>query len=237
MNRLIRSTGEMAVRVRDFSHAHPSADASFTLVLDRLDAGIARMEALAGQQLGGFLSKHSSTVRRREIRRRLRSGILRHLVTIAEDAAADNPELTDMFQLPSGTASNKTFYTLTRKMLEQGQAQKELLVKHGLSDKLLDDLTAAVAELEATVAETNSGREDHILAGAELRTLSDELLRLVRMMDGINRYRFEHEPQLLVAWESARHVVAAPQADAKEEKPITSAGPAQARPEEVKPAA
>jgi len=29
----------------------------------------------------------------------------------------------------------------------------------------------------------------------------------VGMMDGINRYRFQNEPQLLVAWESARHVV------------------------------
>jgi hypothetical protein len=38
------------------------------------------------------------------------------------------------------------------------------------------------------------------------------------MMDGFSRYRFENEPQLLVAWESARHVVTGPR-PAKEETP------------------
>ena len=59
----------MAVRVRDFSHAHPSADPSFVSVLGRLEESIDRMMELEGQQTGGFLSKHSSSVRRREIRR------------------------------------------------------------------------------------------------------------------------------------------------------------------------
>ena len=106
-------------------------------------------------QVGGFLSRHSSTVRRRDVRRRLRDKLLRHLVTIAEE-------------------------------------------------------------------ESNGGLQSHVLAGAELRKVSDEVMQLVSMMDGINRYRFEKEPQLLLAWETARHVRTGPQA--------------QAGPEEVKPA-
>ena len=86
-------------------------------------------------------------------------------------------------------------------------AQKEVLVKHGLSDKLLDDLTAAVSDFHASVAETNGGLNDHVLAGTGLQRVSDEIMQLVTMMDGVNRYRFEREPQLLVAWESAKHVV------------------------------
>jgi hypothetical protein len=62
--------------------------------------------------------------------------------------------------------------------------------------------------------------------------VSEEVVQLVGMMDGLNRYRFQKEPQLLVAWESARHVVTGPQA-AKEEVPVGT--PAQAG--EVKPAA
>jgi hypothetical protein len=45
-----------------------------------------------------------------------------------------------------------------------------------------------------------------------------EVVQLVGMMDGLNRYRFQKEPQLRVALESARHVVSGPQA-AKEEVP------------------
>jgi hypothetical protein len=233
MNRQISRRMEMAVRVREFSDTHPSADPSFATLLGRLKERIDRMVALTGQQVGGFLSKHSSTMRRRDIRRRLRDGLLRHLVTVAEDASAEKPELGGKFEVPSHNLSNARFQAVARKMLEQGQAERELLVKHGLSDTLLTDLAAAVAEFDDSVAETTSGRQDHILAGAELRTVSDEVVQLVAMMDGLNRYRFQKEPQLLVAWEAARRVVSGPQA-AKEEVP---APPAPVQPGEVKPAA
>jgi hypothetical protein len=38
-------------------------------------------------------------------------------------------------------------------------------------------------------------------------------MRLVGMLDGINRYRFERDPQLLVAWRTAKHVVSGPQVE------------------------
>ncbi len=227
----------MAVRVRDYSRAHPSADASYASVLSRLESSITRMEELAGQQQGGFLSKHSSTVRRQELRRRLHGGLLRHLVTIAHDAASENPAITEMFTLPPANATNRAFQTLARKMLEQGQAEKELLAKHGLADKLLDDLTAAVTEFDASVAETNEGLQDHVLARAELDKVSADVMLLVGMLDGLNRYRFDRDPQLLAAWESAKRVTSGP-ATEKVENPVPSpTGPVQAGPGEVKPAA
>jgi len=226
----------MAARVRNFSHAHPSTDGSFTSVLRRLEETLGRMEELGGQQVDGVLSKHSSTVRRKAIRRRIRHGLLRHLVTVAQDAASEKPALTDKFGLPVANASNKAFSTVTRKLLEYGVAEKELLVKHGLSDKLLDDLRAAVDDFDASLEETTGGLHDHVLARAELDGLSDELMLLVGMMDGINRYRFEREPELLVAWNAAKHVVAGPTTE-NVQNPDTPSGPAQAGPGEVQPAA
>jgi hypothetical protein len=227
MNRIISRRLEMAVRVRDFSDTHPSADASFVTVLGRLKEGINRIVELSGQQVGGFLSKHSSSLRRRDIRRKLRDGLLRHLVTVAEDASATKPELRARFELPAHNLSHVRFQAVVRKMLEQGEAEREVLVKHGLSDTLLTDLATAVAEFDASVAETNSGRLGHILASAELRAVGDEVVQLVGMMDGLNRYRFQKEPQLLVAWDAAKHVVSGPQ--------VAKETPAQAG--EVKPAA
>jgi hypothetical protein len=216
MNRNISRRLEMAVRARDFSETHPSDDPSYVIVLDRLKEGIERIVELGGKQVGGFLSTHASSLRRADIRRKLRDGLLRHLVTVAEDAASEKPELGSMFQLPKQNLSHVRFQAVARKMLEQGEAERELLLKHGLTATLLGDLAAAVAEFDASVAETNSGRQDHILAGAELRTVSEEVVQLVEMMDGLNRYRFQKEPQLLVAWEAARHVVTGPQAAGKE---------------------
>ncbi|HKT60263.1 MAG TPA: hypothetical protein VJQ46_09440 [Gemmatimonadales bacterium] len=226
----------MARSARDFSRKHPSADAGYGPVVDRLDATIARMETLASQQQGGYLTRHSSAMRRQLLRRRIRV-LLQHLVTVAADAADEVPALLMLFRLPPSNATNATHQALSRKLLEQARASQELLVKHGLTATLVEDLAAALEEFDRSLTETADGTQDHVLARAELDQLSDEVSRLVGILDGINRYRFEREPEKLIAWLSARHVVTGPQPDAKDENPAASSGPVQAGPGEVQPAA
>ena len=144
MDRDVRVRWEMGVRVRDFSRQHPSADANHASVVLKLDGALVRIDEVAGQQVGGFLSKHASVVRRKQLRRELRDGLLRHLVTVAESAALEDPSLVETFHLPPITASTTAFQTVARKMLEQGIAKKDLLAKHGLGVTLLDELKAAV---------------------------------------------------------------------------------------------
>jgi hypothetical protein len=227
----------MAVSVRDFNRKHPSTDASHTSVLNRLDGTISRIEEVGREQIGGFLSRHSSTVRRKELRRRLREGLLLHLVTVARDAATSKPALTEQFKLPEGNANSRAFQTAGRKLLEQGKAEQELLLKHGLGGSLLDDLSAALDEFDASVVETNAARQGHVVASAELEALSDEIMLLVGMLDGINQYRFEKQPELLAGWESAKRIPSGPQ-PVRVENPVNPAtGPVQAGPGEVQPAA
>jgi hypothetical protein len=61
---------------------------------------------------------------------------------------------------------------------------------------------------------------------AELQAVSDEVMRLVEMLDGLNRYRFGGKAELIAAWESARNVVA----EGRTEAPPPAAG-------DVRPAA
>lgn len=239
MERDIIRRMEMGASVAQFSDTHPSADPSFVSVLGRLKGAVNHLKGLAGQQAGGFISKHSSTVQRREIRQRLRDGLLRHLVTVAEDAASEKPELLEKFKLPAHHLGTARFQALARTLLEQGKAEQELLVKHGLTATLLEDLAATIIEFEGSVNVTVQSKQDHVLARREMQRVSDEVMLLVSMMDGINRYRFQRDPQLLAAWKSAKHVVAGPQAEKVEgENPVTAqAGPVQGGPGEVKPAA
>jgi hypothetical protein len=239
MNRLVSRRLNMAVRVRDFCDTNPSTDPSFVSVLGRLKEAINRMVALGSRQVSGILSRHASIVNRQQIRRRLRNDLLRHLVTVAQDASAGKPGLGNQFEIPGSNLSNARFHAASKAMLELGVAEKEVLVKHGLSDKLLDDLATAVAEYEGSITVTNTSREDHIGARAELEQVSDEVVQLVQMMDGINRYRFRGDPHLLVAWEAAKHVVTGPQP--KGETPAAPPTPTEpgstGQTEEVKPAA
>ena len=198
----------MAVRVRDFMRAHPSTDANYATVLAELEELIDRLEALAKQQQDGTVRAHASTVRRKALRRRLHHELLRHLVTVADIAAGEQPGLAERYALPNGHESNETFRTLARRLLEQGQAEKDVLGKHGLADKLLEDLAAAVEEFDGSVMQSNEGRRGHVGAVAELQAVSDEVMQLVEMLDGLNRYRLAGNAELLAAWESARNVVA-----------------------------
>jgi hypothetical protein len=45
-----------------------------------------------------------------------------------------------------------------------------------------------------------------------MKKLTDEIMRLVGMLDGFNRYRFHRDPELIIAWESAKRVVSEPEA-------------------------
>jgi len=209
----------MAASVRTFSRAHPSADASYTLVLDRLDGSISRMEDLAKQQEGGFVSKHSAVVRRQDLRRRLQAGLLRYLVTVAEDVGTVAPAVAEKFPLPRTNITHAAFRASASKMLEEGRANLEVLAKHGLSAAMLDELEAAIKEFDVSLQETSDGKQSHVAARAEMDTLSDEIMRLVGMLDGFNRNRFHHDPELIVAWESAKHLVTGPQP--KEAEPTT----------------
>ena len=239
MNRLVSRRLNMAVRVRDFCDTNPSADPSFVSVLGRLKEAINKMVALGSRQVSGILSRHASIVNRQQIRRRLRNDLLRHLVTVAQDASADKAGLGNQFEIPGSNLSNARFHAASKAMLELGVAEQEVLVEHGLSDKLLDDLATAVAEYEGSITVTNTSREDHIGARAELEQVSDEVVQLVQMMDGINRYRFRGDPHLLVTWEAAKHVVSGPQV--KADGPVTptpAEGPGSSgQAGEVKPAA
>jgi hypothetical protein len=209
----------MATSVRTFSRAHPSADASYTLVLDRLDGTITRIEGLAKQQEGGYRSKHSAAVRRTDLRRRLQAGLLRLLVTAAEDVGSEAPAVGEKFRIPKSNATHAAFRASASEMLDSARANQELLVKHGMSATLLDELDTAVKEFDASLAETDDGKQSHVAARAEMKALSDEIMRLVGMLDGFNRYRFHRDPELIVAWESAKHVVSGPQP--KEAEPTT----------------
>lgn len=194
MDRITRRKPEMAVRVRDFSRAHPSADASYAPVLARLEDRVGRMEALAAQQRGGHITTHASVMRRRALRRTLHHELLRHLVTVAEVAAREEPALAERFPMPSTNVANQVFRTAAHALLAQGQATRELLARHGLADTLLDDLAAAVEQYGAAVDEANAGRRDHVGARADLSAVSAEILALVELLDGLNRYRFRTDP-------------------------------------------
>ncbi|HYL57000.1 MAG TPA: hypothetical protein VEU73_15620 [Gemmatimonadales bacterium] len=205
---VLRRRLEMAVRVRDFLRAHRAEGirGGEAAALVRLEELLTRAEVLAAQQRAGVLARRGSTEQRAEVRRALQSQLLQYLSAVGRVAAGDNPELGAHFRLPATRATNQAFLTLGRGMLQKATEQKELLVSRGMSEQLLDDLAAALTQFEQTLEATRAARREHVGASADLESVVAEISLQVRLLDGLVRYRFGANAELMGAWASARNV-------------------------------
>lgn len=203
----VRRKLEMAVRVRDFSRTHPSSDVNAQGLLARLEERIGRAEALAGQQHAGRIASRAATARRKEVRRALQRELLPYLVRVGTAAAVENPEVAQRFALTRTNMSNQAFLVAARSMLTEAVGKADLLRRHGLAQTLIDDVSEAIVQYAKAVEEANAGRAAHVGARADLRSVMEEISRLVGLLDGLNRYRFRADPEAKAAWDSARNVV------------------------------
>jgi hypothetical protein len=206
MDARLRRRLETAMRVRDFLRAHRTDGVAESAALTRLEELVARAEVLAAQQRAGIIATRAATEMRAEVRRVLRSKLLLYLSAVGGVAANENAELGAEFRLPK-VGPNQAFVTMARGMLEKATVHKELLVQRGMSDTLLADISAAIAEFEQTLEATRAGRLEHVGASADLRSVMAEISEQVKVLDGVVRYRFGENAELMGAWASAHSVV------------------------------
>lgn len=206
MNHVVRRKLEMAARVREFCRAHPSTDPGYELVLGRLEERLARAQAIAAKQVAGRAAARAARAHREELRRVVHSQLLRYLVAVGSVAAKTRSELAERFRLPDSRASNQAFVSFVKALLATAEAQRELLVSEGMGPTLLEDLGTKVSQFEAAAEAARTGRREHIEARADLEAIVSELTDTVRVLDGMNRYRFGSDPELMTGWAAARDV-------------------------------
>lgn len=204
MNTVVRRTLETAARVREFLRAHPLEGTSYTNALARFEELLARAQGLLVQQREGTIVARAASARRKELRHVLHFELLRHLVRVGVVAAKDRAELAKQFRLPRG--SHLAFLTAAKGMLAKAEAQKDALVGEGMSETLLEDLGKAVGEFEAASEASRAGRRDHVGARIELAGITLEITERIRLLDGLVRYRFRKDGELVGAWKSASNV-------------------------------
>ena len=207
MNAQLRRRLEMAGRVREFLRAHKTDGVGEGLGLAKLEELMQRAELLASQQRAGLVAALSTSKHRKGLRRALQSKLLLYLRAVAAVAAKETAELAVQFQVPPSNASNQALLTMARGMLEKATAHKDVLVKRGMSEQLLDDLAQTLGEFEQTIEATRAAKREHIGASADLEAVAAEVAEQVRVLDGLVRYRFGDDAELMGAWASARNVL------------------------------
>ena len=234
MNAKARRKIEMRTRALNFSRVHPDASPGYAAALSRLEERLARAEQLADQQRDGITDVRGATAKKRELRRTMRRTQLLHLARVAQ-AAKEIPELAQKFVLAPETTAYLAFRTVARGMVAEAQTNKELLVKHGLADTVLDSLVQALNQFDRAVEQGTDARRAHVGASAELDAVADEVVQIVRVMDALNRFRFGDSAELLAEWESASNTFGPPRSTGLKPTPTPPESPPAGG--EIKPAA
>jgi hypothetical protein len=203
----VRRTVEMSKRVQSFSLAHPDPSQGYAAALARLQKTLAEVDVAAGRQRDGINAVRAATGMKRSGRRKILRTQMALLARVAESAEAEVPGIAQKFRLPREAVPYLAFRTAARGMLAEAQNQKELLVRHGLLEAVLDAMSDNLNKFEEAVEQGTEGRRSHVGASAELDALADELTQICRLMDAINRSRFSEDPESLAQWESASNVI------------------------------
>jgi hypothetical protein len=207
MRALSRRQLEMGQRVLEFSRQHADPSPGYVTAAARLQERLQRAEQLARQQVDGRSEVRTATLRKAELRRLMLSAHLRHLTNVAQFAAVDDPEALQKFDFPPDATTYLAFRTVAAGMVAEAESRKELLMKHGLSEEVLSDLKVVLEQFETAVEQGAAGRLAHVGATAELVTVGEEIVQMVKVMNALVRIRFANQPELLAAWESASNVV------------------------------
>jgi hypothetical protein len=207
MKSAVRRKLDMAVSVREFMRANPLADPRHQAVAARFEERLVTGEGLLVRQADGRLVAKAARAERRGKRREISDRCLRHLVSVAEQGRKVDPDRFGAFRIPPQDASHLAFLTAVRSMLTAARDGGEELATLGLGETLLADYEKLVAEFERLHATVLEARRSHVGATADLERVTAEIVELAGVLDGINRYRFAEQPELLAAWESARNVV------------------------------
>jgi hypothetical protein len=216
MNAQSRRRIEMGTRALEFTRAHPDSEPGAADVVARLEQLVARANETAAAQRDGIIQVRAASTRKEELRRAMLVPIA-HLAEVGRAAAREEHELRKAFRFRPDASTYFAFRTAARGMATAAQEHRETLAKYGLSQSVLDGFVQMLEQFDQAVALGNDGRAAHVGATRELRTVSVEIFRAVRMMDGRNRQRLAADGLLLGSWISASTVFRTPRAGTEPE--------------------
>jgi hypothetical protein len=205
MRTSIRLKLDMAGRAVEFCRAHSGDDPASKVVATRLDDPTTRANQLLQEQRTQQTTAAGAVSLKAELRDTLEESF-GALVGIARVAAADHPDITVHRRKPRRRTNEATFLTTARVAVAESVEIKTILEPYGLTDALLQGITAGLDAFEAAVARQRNAIATQVGAGAELREVVHDIMAVVRNLDALHRVRFRDDPDLKAAWKSARNV-------------------------------
>jgi hypothetical protein len=205
MNVSIRLVLDSAGRILGYQELHPDTSAGGTAASARVKVLVARGNELVEQEFAGHRAVKGAVINKVQLRGELVQTVA-VLSGIARSIARQEPDLAPGIPMPGRRDSDKAFLGRSRDALAAATAKKDVFLKYGMPETLVEDLGALIQRYEAVVSDKHAGQAAHIGARAELRAVAAELVSLMHQLDAINTFRFRNDPQALEAWRAARKV-------------------------------
>lgn len=196
----------MGQRALEFAREFPDAAPGYVSAVERLERSLARFDQLLELQRIGLEQEKVAGAQRERIRTLMLRGHLSHMMRVAKLVDAEVPGVALKFRAGSLKGSFLTFRTGAKTMLAEVQGRRELFVRHGLAEPVIEGLVPLLAELDSVTLQSASGRRAHISATEELHKMAREIVQVVRTLEGLNQVRFAGKPEHLAAWKSASRV-------------------------------
>lgn len=235
-----RKVLEMVARVVNFILARPDTDAGHQVSATRLIEVQKQMEELAALQRAGVIDVHTSADEKRRLRREMLAGPIVHLTEVGRLAAREHPDLVRKLRYAPSRHNYQAHRTAARSMQAEAEANKEALVRFGLSEAVLEVHRQLLDQFDAAVKLGSDGRARHTAATRQLRSLAVEAGQIVRAMDAQVRLRFRNDEQALGEWAAASMIVgkaSAPGSSSPGPEPAGEQGRAPEAGGDVRPAA
>lgn len=206
MERESRKRVDMTRRAYGFNLQHPSQATGYTGTMARLGDRLLRWDELSTQQERATAEAVSATLLKQALRLEIEEDHLRHLCRAARSLVPPDPELVARFRMPGKRLNKEAFVAATRAILALAKDRAALFVAEGMPESFAEDLEGLLARYLAACDEKARADAARVGAVAEQPVVAKEMMALVRRLDGINRKRWQKNPELLAAWRSARDV-------------------------------
>ena len=231
MQRETRSQVTMGAAAKGFSGSHPMESAGHQSADAALGKLVDEAITLEAEQREGIIAERSGAAVRRGIIDRIWDVHLPHMAAAARRAEREIPDFPRTFRLTPTKDSMGARRGAAGSMLDAAKAQQDVLVRYGLDEGVVADLEQALAEYDAANEQCVAARGKHVRASARLRELGQEIVELVRVLDGLYRVRFKNDAAVLAEWVTLSTVRAQPKGSGPDEQqvpgPVPGGAPAE----------
>jgi hypothetical protein len=198
---------EMGGRALAFSVAHPDPSPGYAVAVAELGRLITRGKELMEVQVSGINELTGATRVRSELRSTMRRTQMPHVARVAVLAAKDEAGLEEVFRMVREDSPYTVFLSNARHFAVEAERRRAMLTAHGLTDTVLDGLRDAVEKFELLNERIIHMQWQRVGVTVELRGIGSGIVRLVKVLDALNRYRFAGNRGVMAEWVSSSRVL------------------------------